>query len=406
MTDLDSGNYIREYKYYQDDKRFRRSSSPSYTQPALYNSEWIDSPSPSRIKRIMIDEDDKKTADESRKIEELRKLEDSFPKKIEAKKVPKISNWKIFWEMLNDLTGKDKLAKLSQYTLRLLLFHAEKSQKFLSDDLLNIEIINLRYNNKEKQLNLIRNFIKHPANFFKVVIILLCYQFQQRFLGMAFNLSIYRQYLRFGKSPFRLRNVYKKINLNVSLKNGQLQVNNSNLLNRATLSEVFGLYYSIFDESLLLCKIGFYSSSWTTWRSIVGRHESLAWYYDTWLNLYNAYEKLQSLSQQEVDLKILIEVKNKARILSRQILGAHSVALPTAKVSNEDSIRLHDIQFSKTNSYLDIYKNISDLAFNSYTVFDLPLPFETLQIWMGISASLLNSVKVYRETRKRLEEEH
>ena len=39
-------------------------------------------------------------------------------------RLPKVSNWDIFWSMLNDLVGKDKMAKVGQYTLRLLVYHA------------------------------------------------------------------------------------------------------------------------------------------------------------------------------------------------------------------------------------------------------------------------------------------
>lgn len=315
----------------------------------------------------------------------------------------KVSTWEIFWEMINDVTGKDKLAKVGQYVLRLALYHADKTQTYLSEPGLNIDIISKRYNSKLKQLNLLRNFIKHPANFFKIVIILLCFQFQQKFLGMAKHLSIYRQFLRFGRSPFRLRGLLVKLRDNIKFKNGQMNINHQ-MLSRKTLGEVFGLYYALFDESLLLLKIGVYNTKWTGFQEFVARHESLAWYYDSWLNLYNAYDASNTVSQQEMDLKVLIEVKNKAKMLLKQLLGNGSRTPVPATTSPEDAKQLEEIQFRKTNAYLDIYKNISDIVFNTYTVFNLALPFDTVQIWMGISASTLSTIKVYREAKKRLEE--
>ena len=105
-----------------------------------------------------------------------------------------------------------------------------------------------------------------------------------------------------------------------------------------------------------------------------------------------------------MDLKIQIQVKNRAKALSKQLLIGESTILNThvGGVSRDDKTLLNNIQFKKNNAYLDIYKNISDLVFNSYTVFRLTLPFDTLQIWMGISASVLSTVKLYRETKKQL----
>ncbi|ODV77305.1 uncharacterized protein CANTADRAFT_55962 [Suhomyces tanzawaensis NRRL Y-17324] len=317
-----------------------------------------------------------------------------------------VGAWDVFWVMLNDITGKDKLAKVGQYVLKLLLLKAEQSQSYLSDSTININAINLRYNDKEKRLNLIRNFIKHPQDFIRVISILVCSIFQSKLAGMVNGLSTYRQYLRFGKSPFRLRGLLNKLRTNINFKNANVKINYTKIFNRTTLGEFFGLYYSIFDETNLLLKLNFYSDPRI--KQISARHEALAWYYDTWLNLYNAYEKSQDLTQQEMDVKIQIQVKNKAKVLSRQLLGGNPIQInnkSTSKASKEDAKLLNDIQFKKNNAYLDIYKNISDLIFNSYTVFNLRLPFDTIQIWMGISAASLSTIKIYRETKKKLIED-
>ena len=68
--------------------------------------------------------------------------------------------------------------------------------------------------------------------------------------------------------------------------------------------------------------------------------------------------------------------------------------------NTEDAKLLDEIQFKKNNAWIDIYKNLSDLAFNTYTVFQIKLPFDTWQIWMGISASVLSTIKLYRETKR------
>ena len=60
--------------------------------------------------------------------------------------------------MLNDLVGKDKWPKLVNILLRLLVYHAGKSQTYLSDNNINIKVINERYNDTTKKLNLLKNF--------------------------------------------------------------------------------------------------------------------------------------------------------------------------------------------------------------------------------------------------------
>ncbi|RCK57492.1 Peroxisomal membrane protein PEX25 [Candida viswanathii] len=283
-----------------------------------------------------------------------------------------ISNWTIFWSMLNDLVGKDKLAKVSQYTLRLLVYHATKSQTYLSDEHINIKLINDRYNDNEKK---------------------------EKAAGMINGLSMYRQFLRFGKTPFRLRDLIVKFKQNITFKNNNLEINRANLFNRTTLGQFFSLYYGINDESTLLYKLKVLTDP--TYKTFATRHESYGWYCETWLALYNAYENLQNLIQQEMDLKIQIQVKNKAKQISKQLLGGANVMnFSNSSNGSDDSKLLLDIQFKKNNAWIDIYKNLSDLAFNTYTVFQIKLPFDTWQIWMGISASTLSTIKLYRETKR------
>ncbi|KAI5956870.1 PEX25 [Candida jiufengensis] len=319
-----------------------------------------------------------------------------------------VNNWDIFWLMLNDIVGKDKMAKVGQYTLRLLVYYANKSQTYLSDDTINIKIISDRYNDSTKQLELIKNFIKHPADFFKIILILSCSTFKSRIAGMINGLSMYRQFLRFGKTPFRIRDLFVKFHKNISLNksNNDLEINKPNIFNRSTLGQLFSLYYGINDESILLYKLNFFTNP--TFKQIVTRHESYSWYCETWLALYNAYEDLNKLTQQEMDLKIQIQVKNRARILSKQILGNNHqlqqnyLEKDQSHMSSEDHRNLNSIQFKKNNAWLDIYKNLADLGFNTYTVFSIVLPFDTWQIWMGIAASTLSTVKLYRLKKQEL----
>lgn len=311
----------------------------------------------------------------------------------------------ILWAMLHNITGKDKMAKFGQFTLRLLLYHAKQTQNYLSDGYININVINSRYSDKEKKLNLLRNFLRHPRDFIKIIVILACSIFRSRLSGTAGGLSLFRQFLRFGQSPFKIRRLKNKLvsRTTIATKSGDYMIDVSGLgksFTKDVLGDLFSLYYSVFDEAGLLYKMNFFRSK--TFHKVILRHESLAWYYETLLGIYNAYDRLQKLSQQEMDVKIQIQVKSKARLLSKQLLGASSIEGLSHEDDTKDAQQLKEIQFKKYNSYIDIYKWLSDFIFNTYTVFNMALPFDTLQLWMGISASSLSILKLYRETRKRL----
>lgn len=313
-----------------------------------------------------------------------------------------VSNFDIFWAILNDITGKDKLAKVGQYTLRLLLYHSQQTETYLSDASINSAVIRARYNDKGKQLDLLRNFLKHPQDFVRIVAVLACSVFNSKLEGMVKGLSTYRQFLRFGKTPFRVRNLYNKISLAVDRKTYALDV--QKIANKTTLGDFTSLYYGINDESLLLFKLNFFSNK--SFHAFVARHESLAWYYETLLALYNAYIRLQQLQDDEMQIQIQIQVKKRARAMSKQLLGPGSVGVYDEDHQGQprDAAALNEIKFKKNNCYLDIYKNLADLVFNLYTVFNAKLPFDTMQIWMGIAASTLSTVKIYRETKKKLVE--
>lgn len=308
----------------------------------------------------------------------------------------------VFWAMLNDITGKDKMAKFGQYTLRLLLHHSKKAQDTLSDDVVNVKMINRTYKETDRMMHLVMNFIQNPRAFARIIAILVCLVFRLRFQATVPMLGMYRQFLRFGKSPFRIRALLRKIADNTyqdaATKAWKIS---DKLFSNATLGEAVSLYYLLNDEALLLYKLKLLRNA--PLRKIVGRHESYAWYCDLWLALYNLWASLQRLSNREMEVKILIQVKKRARALLRQMLGG--TALDSELVPEDESAdaqMLREIQFRKTNALLDVWKTLSDIVFNSYTVFGMALHFDTIQIWMGISASTLSCIKLFREKRRLL----
>lgn len=391
-------------------------SPPLTYLPIHYNQEWIDSPSPLKMLATTLTRQQHQvttplkqlpafTAYITPELDRTDKAMNVFnmqepPSSPEPELSPpkQVLNWDVWWKILNTILGKDKLAKFGQYLLRLVLYHAHTTQTYLSDATMNIDIINSRYNDLSKKLDLLKNFIKHPQNFMLIVLIFVSDRFILRFSGFVGGLLMYRQFLRFGKTPFRIRDIMEEVQ--TAFRKQDLSM----IYNLKFLDEVIALYYGIFDEMMLLFKLRFYTSKRI--QGYAARHELLAWYYMTILALYNTYHKLSSLSQREMDLKVQIEVKRKARQLLKRLLGSGGhllTGIRTEAVLEADLTQLDEIQFNKNNAWLDVYKNIADLVFNTYTVFSLPLPFPTIQIWMGLAALGLSTVKIYRETKRKMQ---
>lgn len=315
-------------------------------------------------------------------------------------KTVKISNWDIFWTILNTIIGKDKLAKVSQYSLRLLMYHAKSVESAMLLQEIDLSIINL------PSKDILQSLFSQPMIFIKSLITLLCILVRTNVSGLVNGLGIYRQFLRFGKSPFKIRDLGKKIQNAFNFETFGL---NKSIFSRSTLMDIATFWYALHDELGLLYKLKFYTN--TKLVAYANKNDAIGWYSETILTLLDNWDTLSSLSQQEMDMKIQIQVTKKAKLLSKQILGnnsASSSAFNTSiikEISADDLKYLNDLQFKKNNAWLDVYKNLSDFVFNTYTVFDLVLPFDTIQIWMGISASTLSLLKIYRETKKNLIEQ-
>lgn len=386
-----------------DDPLIIRNHLPLDTHITLDN-EWLDLlNSPSARKSPMVNPQHKyQTPVKLKKYDMITPMSDKEETVSIDEKTPLsppkvvISDWDIFWKIINTIVGKDKLAKVSQYSLRLIIYHAKTLKTSLLAE--KIDLNSLPATHSE----LFQYFLSEPQLFIKSVLLFLCNLVGTNLTGLTNGLGLYRQFLRFGKSPFKIRLLGLKLHKLINLS--KMSVDPS-LFTKKTIGDFTGLYYCIHDEMGLLYKLKFYNNKAV--QQYCSKHEAIGWYSETILALYNTWDSLSSLSQQEIDMKIQIQVKQKAKLLSKQILSNNNISLnfPQDRVSTTDLKTLSDLQFKKNNAWLDVYKNLSDLCFNTYTVFNIPLSFPTIQIWMGISASTLSIVKIYRETKKSMIEQ-
>ena len=321
-----------------------------------------------------------------------------------------INSIDIFWGMFNQVVGKDKMAKVGQYLLRLLLHHCARTQLYLSDEDLNMKTITEAYFQRGDKLKVVMYLMKSPRDFLRIFVILMCSIFTERFKILSDALAMFRRLLRFGKSPYRFLKLFTQIKecFAPDTRRGKIGDRLSqHIFRKDFLNELIAFYYNIFDEILLLDKVRLLRSA--PLNKVATRHAAIAWYMESTSAIVDSYKRILSYNEQEMEMKIQIQVRHKAKIISKQLLNSNTLDLPENLYLLTEELNkkiLKNIQFKKKNSYIDFYKALSDLLFNTYDVFELPLSFDTVQIWLGVSASSLSTIKLYRETEMSLMEKN
>ncbi|GME92326.1 hypothetical protein B5S29_g4071 [[Candida] boidinii] len=371
----------------------------------------------------------------------------------------KISNVDVLFKLFDLLSGKDKLGKVIQYGLRIIMYYVInlKNSNYLKN-LENESILNYN-NNNNKGLNLILNLINNS----KFILLILLNQFEKRSIGLINALSIYRQLLRAGKTPLKVIRLFNKSKFTLSkLINStyykQNNNNNSNILtnsiniiskdwiNESTFNDLTSLYYSWFDESLLAFKLGLLSNK--KYRKISSDHEAIAWYILIINGLRKEYNKLNQLNIKENQIKINYQVKKRAKALmysmqnnnnnnsnssNGNLLLQSPISSPSklnnyyqyqspsirSKSPNGQSVisngtitttatnidkELEEIYKEKYMVQLELFKLSCDFIFDTISVFDIKVsqPFHLI---FGFGAGFTSLSKIWMDVRENLENE-
>lgn len=280
---------------------------------------------------------------------------------------------KIMLSLLNTLVGKDKIAKTAQYALRILLLY---TKSFLGS--------------KQKSLRVGK---------LNQILLVLCKEFQDRSTGVVAGLSLYRQLLRFGKTPFRVQGLYGK------LKSSSLKVWQT----EESLGDVIDLYYGVCDEILLLFKMGALRSG--KLRQLAGKHEMYSWYYDIILGLKQTYCKLKEVERREMAIKIRLQVKQRAKkfllespLSPAQSPSASQIHSPSLSSSGQLSPlpkELIDIGEERRLLRIDLMRLMCDFSFNSVDIFNLKVP-QSLYLLFGLTSGSLGLTKAWIAMERQL----
>lgn len=371
------------------------------------------------------------------------------------------SNFEIFHACVNDLTGKDKIAKVVLYSIRLLttindihglgnprIARSIKSAKLMEktidkqsdiilDDsvptttkssLLSSSILNLSSINYI--LPIISRFLIKSSTLISKSKLQRCLLLLLAFLvnklsDLMNGLSIYRHLLRAGTIPFRIWKFSNHIRytLNILLdrsKFDSMAIKLEKILKYWTskdlISQIANFWYAISDEILLIFRFKLllegkhggnkFSKALFTWAE---DHELYSWMATILLGLNNDWNKLLLLKDKES--KIILNQKVRAR--TKRIVGDFKRKNGVLQsLDLEDDYELNSIYLKKLEETRKDIKTVEinsirllcDLIFDAKYIFHLNMN-KIFHVSLGVSSGCLGLYNVWRQQRERLHKE-
>ncbi|ODV63954.1 uncharacterized protein ASCRUDRAFT_100646 [Ascoidea rubescens DSM 1968] len=310
---------------------------------------------------------------------------------------------RIILAMLDQVSGKNHIAKVIQFTIRLLLMYSDHIIK--------------KYSN---------NNIKLKNSLFLRTNLLLSTQIFYRLKDAPPFISLYRQFLRVGKTPFRFLDFYNYFSSNTLKNPNAKNINNNNfpnfLFSDKFLSLSIGTYYGIFDEISLFFKLGILKDKKLKKR--VSYHESFSWYLDILFTLKNQLRDYSILQNKKQHLSIEKKIKLRTLYHSRDLVSSTSISSNLTNSFSFSSPSLHNNRNPRRSTSIDnlkhideklvqldyeikmmklsLLKTLCDFYFDSVDLFNLKFNpfFYTIS---GFGAGFLSALKVYIETKRDLE---
>lgn len=318
----------------------------------------------------------------------------------ELKKAALIAKFDIFKNVLGKLGGKDRIAKILQYVLNLLKYYLTNTRRFLIDT-------------KFENLSLDpRLHYKNPLKYFKLLIFLNSTMLERKIFDITKNISIFRQMLRFGGTPYRIRQFL--IKFNKFIKSGPTNLINiyKFWINEDSLGDFIDLYYGICDEIILLYKLNVFTIP--NFKTFIGKHEAYSWYMDILLGLKKNYNKLQENRNKQLQLNIQNQVKQKASLLSKRLMDSIGNNSPMKSqilrefntkspiLSNQYDLEIEALKHEERIIMTDLVRLSFDFVCDSIDIFKLELNPSVYLICGAISGSFGLS-KVWMMSKRELE---
>lgn len=310
-----------------------------------------------------------------------------------------VAKFEIFKSVLGKLGGKDRIAKVLQYVLNLLKYYLTSTRRF---------VINEKFDNLSLDPRLILK--TGPIKYLKLLMFLNSTMWEKKIFEVTKNISIFRQTLRFGGTPYRIRSFLSKINKFVKLPN----FTNFQTIwfNEESLGDFIDLYYGICDEIILLYKLNVFTNQ--NFKSFVSKHEAYSWYLDIMLGLKRNYVKLQENRNKQLQLNIQYQVKQKASLLSKRLIeniGNSPIKSQILREFNNKSpinqssldLEISSLKHEEKIIMTDLIRLSFDFVCDSIDIFDLKLNPAVYLVCGAISGTFGLS-KVWIMSKKELED--
>lgn len=352
------------------------------------------------------------------------------------------SAFEIFNACVNDLTGKDKLAKLTQYGIRLIGavhdIHGFGNSR-VKEKYRNLELVDNAVKNGDSPISngsQLRLILSQTATVFKghrlkrLLYLFLAY-LTRKLAGLLNGLNIYRHLLRAGTVPFRVwkfANHIKhsiKILLDESKSDGQavkLEKVLQYWTTRDMVSQMCNFWYALSDEILLIFRFGLllrgkqggfgFADALFSWAE---DHELYSWMALIILGLQKDWNKWLHLKNEES--RIILNQKVKAR--TRRIVGdmqrqrGNKLGSPDVDFEDYERVeeefeydhgyfsRLAKINHDKTTILINSVRLTCDLLFDAKYIMHWNM-YRPLHVALGLASGTLGFVNCWRGQRERL----
>ncbi|SCV05730.1 LANO_0H13916g1_1 [Lachancea nothofagi CBS 11611] len=338
---------------------------------------------------------------------------------VDQLNVAVVRNIDVLQHIFGTLSGKDRLAKILKYVLDLLKLFVGRSRASITK--WDPQVLQY-YSKVLAQFNL-RLILKHPITIIKIITVAGLRNFEAKASLVGTSLSLFRQILRFGGTPFRVANLCHKIGTTMHQISRSKQVSvvspnssthalsvvNKLWFNEATLSELIDFYYGVMDELMLLHKFKLWNhAGMYQW---VAKHEALSWYYDIMLGLKKNWVSLQELNRAQLELEIQIQVKKRALELSSKLHGKAASPIKQQLLmdlhagNNGNSqvlLRIQEIERERKVVMLDLMRLSFDFLADTTDVFNLKTPPGTYAV-LSLASGLTGFTKLWGNAKKELQ---
>lgn len=278
------------------------------------------------------------------------------------------TTFQVLGKMMRELSGKNSVGKLVQYVLRLLVHYSRQVQS----------------RTKISQISLspqawLAMLLVNPITTIRLARLRFLQSHVDAFDGVAGGLSIFRQTLRFGLTPFRIHKVATQIRA-VS-KNGAY----STLVGDDFVTLMIDTLYGIVDEIGLLFKWKYLDAKvQPRFKRFIGKSDEVLWMADILYQLKIGYTTLKKL---QTEREILVENETQDE------------KIPADVYLQKLDLLEHQISLTR----LGLWKLVCDFGFDLIDLFEMALVSRYIYYGLGAGSGLFNTLKTFKATKRALE---